>query len=900
MLNDLKWRHARLSFAALLYGVILLCGYRVGAQDYTIQNVIPTPPGSTPQYALISHDGSRLFVANTGTGVVLVIDTGSDTVVRRIDVGRNPHGLLLSHDGRRLYGIADADANEDCSTRPEKLFTIETAGLTVTGSIPILGRVDALALTRDDQHLYIARVCHEVDVIDLPGGQPHVSIESLKNPGGYPVGILISPDGRHMFVNYQFFGPYSNHGYLAHDALVEFDVTSGDLLRAQHSVPNVGDQIALSPNGTQIWSNGVDACSRPDYPHEGCPSVPSRVINALRVSDDPAQTLSLLKTFAFSLDEFNGRISIAPQGDVFVGGGVYLKRIDQGTLEIKQRIHLPAAGDVAFSPDGRIAYVTVGEKDEIVVLTRNKAPNPTIQTEVSALPISTLDSVVLRQNLCQQEDCRCPPNDQECLEEEREGKRTPTELQAGRVTDLLVTRGIRDQNGEVHRLPSSDDDWPCIWGYRDGELTNDQAETLREFINRTDHYKLISFEGRASTTPDGVQRITVPNPNIHDLTSFRKGLGEHAVYLTVISCRDRVQTVLYQQTGPTIIASATHTDTHKPYSRAEVRKLVATFRSLLESPCSSLSQIRQIGSELYNIILPSPIRVNIAHRPALTLTWALRDQLRYIPMGALWDGDHYLVEKYVNAIETPNSGGSTDENDAFVALAAGDSNQQQTNQLAALPNVPNEIRDSFTSAEASDSGKIPATILLDNGGGNTQAFSPENLSIQLRALELIPARRRIVHIASHFILQGTAKDSYLLTQTGPLPYNSLSDKSRYPFAGIWLVTLSACKTGFGTASNNRDGSEIESWAYNSDAAGAESTIATLWEIQDAVSRQLMRGFYAELGKGSSKGKALQGAQLSVLNETGPIKASNARFGTCITSYSHPYFWAPFFLIGAWK
>ena len=93
-------------------------------------------------------------------------------------------------------------------------------------------------------------------------------------------------------------------------------------------MPNVGDQVALSPDGSQVWTNGADTCSRPDYPHDGCPFVPSKVINALRVSDDPRLTLQPLKTFGFSLVEFNGRISISPQGEVFIGGGIEIKRID--------------------------------------------------------------------------------------------------------------------------------------------------------------------------------------------------------------------------------------------------------------------------------------------------------------------------------------------------------------------------------------------------------------------------------------------------------------------------------------------------------------------------------------------------------------------------------------------
>ena len=296
-----------------------------------------------------------LFVANFGGDDISVIDTRTGEILKPIQVGRSPHGLLLSHDGRLLYVLVNGDGSDDCAAAGAgneikvSVVSIDTAQLTIVRTIRFAGRTDAMALTPDDKSLYVARVCREVDSIDLSSQnpQPLPSRESINNPGGLPVGILISPDGRRMFVNYQGRGPRQDSvSYtLAHDALVEYDLQTAEIVKLQNSLPNVGDQIALSPDGLQLWSNGVDACSRPDYPHAGCPSVPSRVVNALQVSRDPNQTLAPLRKFGFSLDEFNGRISIAPSGEVFVGGGIYLKRIDPKTLEIVQRLEIAGAGD---------------------------------------------------------------------------------------------------------------------------------------------------------------------------------------------------------------------------------------------------------------------------------------------------------------------------------------------------------------------------------------------------------------------------------------------------------------------------------------------------------------------------------------------------------------------------
>ena len=370
------------------------------AQNFTVQATIRV--GSFPESAAISHDGSRLFVANRDGDDISVIAAQNREVLRPIPVGQHPHGVVLSHDGRRLYVLVNGRGKDECryaDTENEirvNVVVVDTATLTIIQRIPLNGRTEALALTPDDQRLYVARVCHEVDFIDLESAdlQSHPSPGKLGDQHGYPVGILIAPDGNHIFVNYQNGGPALPplERYMpAHDALVEYDLSSGGIVKLGHSLPNVGDQIALSPDGTQIWSNGADACSRPDYPHYGCPSVPSRVVNALRVSDDPNLTLTPLKTFGFKLDEFNGRISISPQGEVFVGGGIYLKRIDRRSLDVVQRLNIAAAGDVVFSPDGHTAYVTVGEMNQVDVLSRNKPGNPEVQSEAAALPITTVE-----------------------------------------------------------------------------------------------------------------------------------------------------------------------------------------------------------------------------------------------------------------------------------------------------------------------------------------------------------------------------------------------------------------------------------------------------------------------------------------------------------------------------
>jgi CHAT domain-containing protein len=71
------------------------------------------------------------------------------------------------------------------------------------------------------------------------------------------------------------------------------------------------------------------------------------------------------------------------------------------------------------------------------------------------------------------------------------------------------------------------------------------------------------------------------------------------------------------------------------------------------------------------------------------------------------------------------------------------------------------------------------------------------------------------------------------------------------------------------------------------SAGAASLVLTLWSVEDQSTAQLMETFYNELAKGCTKRAALRTAQLQLLQAAGDAQCDRR----------HPYFWAPFFLVG---
>jgi CHAT domain-containing protein len=96
-----------------------------------------------------------------------------------------------------------------------------------------------------------------------------------------------------------------------------------------------------------------------------------------------------------------------------------------------------------------------------------------------------------------------------------------------------------------------------------------------------------------------------------------------------------------------------------------------------------------------------------------------------------------------------------------------------------------------------------------------------------------------------------------------------------------LVTLSACETGLGKIAK---GEGIVGLSRALQYAGANNLIVSLWQVADQSTAQLMIKFYDQQLHNSYSGynRALREAKLDLLNSE---------------KYQHPYFWAPFILVG---
>jgi CHAT domain-containing protein len=152
-----------------------------------------------------------------------------------------------------------------------------------------------------------------------------------------------------------------------------------------------------------------------------------------------------------------------------------------------------------------------------------------------------------------------------------------------------------------------------------------------------------------------------------------------------------------------------------------------------------------------------------------------------------------------------------------------------------------------------------------------------------RAVSLAP-EYNVLHCATHARLDTRdPQESYILLAPGKAADGRWF--MREIFGQTWdnmkLVVLSACETALGEKDPGR---EVSALSYAFSVAGAPSIVASLWPVYDPSTMSLMTEFYRSLPN-VSRSASLRQAQLSLLDNP---------------ETAHPFFWAPFVLIGDWR
>jgi tetratricopeptide (TPR) repeat protein len=341
-----------------------------------------------------------------------------------------------------------------------------------------------------------------------------------------------------------------------------------------------------------------------------------------------------------------------------------------------------------------------------------------------------------------------------------------------------------------------------------------------------------------------------------------------------------------------------------PVTLGELSCTVQEFRTFLQQQIPSSvcdgdrpPSLRAAAQQLYDWLI-RPIDAELAQNQIQHLIFAQDRVTRYIPMAALHDGDQYLIQRYT--IATVLSAALTDTQQTLNALpdrtTLGMGLNRAVPGFRALPAVAQELDAIVRTDDPSDSqGVYPGQVFLND------QFTWESLKNNVR-------QSRILHLATHAeFVPGTKQDSYLVLGTGEKLSIANLESLRTQLQKLHLVVLSACQTALGGEA--QDGTEIAGVSsYFLGQNKAETVLASLWSVDDGGTGLLMERFYELLATGEmTKAEALRQAQLSFLQgaEAGQEENPRSSFERVMVdggviepnTPAHPYYWAPFILIG---
>lgn len=330
-------------------------------------------------------------------------------------------------------------------------------------------------------------------------------------------------------------------------------------------------------------------------------------------------------------------------------------------------------------------------------------------------------------------------------------------------------------------------------------------------------------------------------------------LDPDAAIIYPIILSDRLTVILSLPNQPLRSYTTLFKDAH------EIEKTYDELFAQLNPFIASRNPLRP-HQQFYNWLI-RPTRSELEKNQIKTLVFVLDGILRNVPMAALYDGQQYLIEQYKIAL-APGlqliQEKSLSHKD-LRTLAGGLAEARQG--FSPLPGVKKEVQEI--------SKIVPTAIFLDG------AFTRDRIKT-----EIASTRFPVVHLATHGQFSSQAENTFLLTwdqRVNVKDINELLTERRQD--PIELLVLSACQTATG---DRRSALGLAGIAVRS---GARSTLATLWSVQDQSTADLITRFYFALNQPqTSKAEALRQAQLMLLRSS---------------QYQHPYYWAPFVLVGNW-
>lgn len=363
--------------------------------------------------------------------------------------------------------------------------------------------------------------------------------------------------------------------------------------------------------------------------------------------------------------------------------------------------------------------------------------------------------------------------------------------------------------------------------------------------------------------------------------------GNRAAIIYITAFTEQLELIVVTPDGTTI------NKTVPAASRVKLLAMARNFREQVTNPrrLESTSYLAS-AQQLYQWLI-APLEETLQKHGINTLLFSMDGGLRSLPLAALHDGKHFLIEKYsfslIPSLSLTDTRYQSLKNASVLAMGAS-----QFQELSPLPAVPVEL----------------SMIVGNLWSGKTfinQDFTLKNLKVQRSEYPY-----QIIHLATHgeFNL-GAANNSYIQLWDTKLRLDQMRQLG-WQNPPVELLVLSACRTGVGDEENELG------FAGLAFQAGVKSALASLWYVSDEGTLALMSEFYRNLKTAPIKAEALREAQLALL--TGKVRIEAGRLQDSIVVGSvpgtrggvglpssiregnpnlrHPYYWSAFMMVGS--
>jgi CHAT domain-containing protein len=333
------------------------------------------------------------------------------------------------------------------------------------------------------------------------------------------------------------------------------------------------------------------------------------------------------------------------------------------------------------------------------------------------------------------------------------------------------------------------------------------------------------------------------------LASVREALGSNTTLLEYFRVQDRILAAILTKDGVEIV-----TITLAPRIAQVLRMLQFQFSKfrlgrayLDEFQGEMLEATRSHLHDLYTELL-APVRAKLKGQRLIVVPHEL---LHYVPFHSLFDGKQYLIDSFTVSYAPSAS--------VYVQHRRKEVNKTGCSLILGVPDrqAPSIYEELQAVAEI-----VPqAKVFL--GPNASEAVLKEH-----------GPRSRLIHIATHGFFR----------QDNPMFSGIRLGESRLTLYDLYhlklpaeLVTLSGCSTGLNVIAA---GDELIGLVRGLLSAGAQSLLLTLWDVNDSSTADFMKAFYTRLFNRPDRAAALREAMVEVRER-----------------YPHPYYWAPFVLIG---